>query len=104
MLSSVSKTICYSRLSLSLIKQQCSFASSSKGDSSSRSTNNTSQNNKKDIHTPKIDASHQSGTKSQQERTVWQNKEQGLASDTQTRQERIPQGEKKNPKTKTSNN
>lgn len=97
MLSSFSKFIYYPRLPLSLIKQQCSFAStsSSKGDSTSPSTGDTYEGGKKDIHKPTVDASHQSGTKSQQDRSTWENKEQGFTSDTQTRQERIPQDEKK---------
>jgi hypothetical protein len=99
MFSSFSKFISRPRLSLSLIKQQYLFASTS----SSRSTGDTYENDKKDIHKPKIDASHQSGTKSEQERTIWENKEQGFSSDVQTRQERIPPDEKKNMKTKTSN-
>jgi len=101
MFSSFSKFISQPRLSLSLIKQQYLFASTS----SSRSTGDTYENDKKDIHKPKIDASHQSGTKSEQERTIWENKEhmQGFSSDAQIRQERIPRDEKKNMKTKTSN-
>jgi hypothetical protein len=95
MLSSFSKFIYHPRLPLSLLKQQYSFestSSSSKGD--------TNQHGKKNIHEPTIDASHQSGTKSQQERTIWEKKEQGFSSDTETRQERIPEDEKKNKKTK----
>ena len=107
MLSSFSKLISNPRLSLSFLKQQYSFAStsssSSKGDSSSPSTGDTRQNGKKGEHQPTIDASHQSGTKSEKERIQWENKEQGFSSDTQTRQERIPQDQKKNVKTKTSN-
>jgi hypothetical protein len=97
MLSSFSKLISNPRLSLFFLKQQYSFAStsSSKGD--------TRQNGKKDEHQPTIDASHQSGTKSEKERIEWENKEQGFSSDTKIRQERIPQDQKKNVKTKTSN-
>jgi hypothetical protein len=104
MLSSFSKFIYSPRLSLSLIKQQWSFASSSsKGDSTSPSTGDTHQDGKKDIHKPTIDASHQSGTKSKEDRTEWVKKEQGFTNDIETRQERKPQNEKKDVKTKTSN-
>ncbi len=69
----------------SLIQQQRLFLSSS----------SAGNKYKKDKHDLKIDASHQSGTKSQQERIEWQKKEQGFTSDIETRQERIPENEKK---------
>jgi hypothetical protein len=105
MFSSFSKLISYPRLPLSFLKQQCSFAStssSSKSDSTSKSTGDTYEQGKKDIHDPKIDASHQSGTKTKQERMQWEKKEQGFSSDIETRQERIPEDEKKNIKSKAS--
>jgi hypothetical protein len=88
MLSSFSKFIHYPRLSLSVIKQQHLFASSSKGDSTSPSTGDTHENGKKDIHNPTIDSSHQFGTRNEKERAELEKEEQGLFSTTQTRHER----------------
>lgn len=102
MLPSFAKFVSRSPLSLSLIHQQRLFASSSKSDSTSRSTGDTREKGKKNIHDPKIDASHQSGSKSKEERAAWMKKEQGLSSDVETRQERIPPNEKKDTKTKGS--
>ena len=100
MLSSISKLVATPRLSLSLIKQQY-LSSSSKGDSTSKSTGDTKEKGK-DIHKPDIDASHQSGSKNQKQRTEWENKEQGFTNDTETRQERKVPNEKDNVKTKSS--
>ncbi|CAF1127687.1 unnamed protein product [Rotaria sordida] len=101
MLSSLSKFVTYPRLSLSLVKQQYLFASS-KADSTSPKTGDTRESGTKDIHKPTIDASHQSGKKSKQERIAWEKEEQGVSSDIQTRQIRIPPDEKRDVKTKTS--
>ncbi|CAF1263973.1 unnamed protein product [Adineta steineri] len=85
MLSSFSKLIHNSRFSLSLIKQQCSFISTSsiKNDLPSRSSDNNSQKNKNDTHDPQIDSSHQSGTISQKERTAWEKAEHDITSNKQ---------------------
>jgi hypothetical protein len=97
MLSSFSKFIYHPRLSLVLVQQQRSLASKS-----SSSTGDTYEKGKKDMHSPKLDASQQSGPKTQQERSEWEKKEQGFGSDVETRQERKPQNEKKDTKTKPS--
>ncbi|CAF0985928.1 unnamed protein product [Rotaria sp. Silwood1] len=101
MLSSFSRFITYPRLSLSLVKQQHLFASS-KADSTSPKTGDTHQFGKKDIYKPTIDASHQSGTKSKQERVAWEKKEQGVSPDIQTRQERKTADQKQDIKAKKS--
>ncbi|CAF0991742.1 unnamed protein product [Adineta ricciae] len=84
MLPSASRLIFQSQLSRSLLIQTRLFVS----------------NKSKSSNTIK-DASEQAGPHNQKERSEWEKKEQGLTSDTETRQERIRPDEKKNNKTKT---
>ena len=102
MLSSVSKLIFRSPLpSVTIKPPQLVAWLSSKTDSTSPSTGDTHESGK-DIHDPTIDASHQSGTMTEQQRVAWEKKDQGVTSHTQTRQERVPP-EEKDVETRTSN-
>ena len=100
MLSSFSKFISRPRLSLMIIQQQQQRSLASK--TTSPATGDTHDKGKKNIHDPEIDASQQAGPTTQQERTTWEKKEQGLTPDTETRQERKSPNEKTETKSKPS--
>lgn len=97
MLSSLARLITRTRLSLSLIQQQCLLTSTS--------TSNTHENTNKndlDLH---IDTSTTPGPITLEERTAWMKKEQGFSFDIQTGQERKPRSDpRNNANTKRSNN